>query len=119
MTIWSIGIDIEEVKRFRKLPYKSKSAFYKKIFTDQEIKYCLAKSDSYQHFAGKFTAKEAVSKALNQSVYKAKSIEILNNKDGSPIVKCKKLNVKCKILVSVSHTKDYAVALALAAGSTQ
>lgn len=113
MTIKGIGSDIEEVKRFRKLPYGSNPAFYKKIFTEQEIKYCLAKSDSHQHFAGKFAAKEAVSKALNQSVYKAKSIEILNDQDGAPTVKVKSPKSKVKIIVSISHTKDYAIAVVL------
>ena len=114
MDLKSIGIDIEEVGRFRQLLYATNKNFYKKIFTEKEIKYCLSKSDPYQHFAGKFAAKEAVAKALNQSVYKAKKIEVLNKKDGSPIVKFQVSSIKYQVLVSISHTKDHAIAIAMA-----
>lgn len=112
MNIKGIGVDIEEIKRFKSLPYKSNRDFYNKIFTDKEIRYCLSKSDPYPHFTARFAAKEAVSKALNQSVYRAKSIEISNDKTGKPLLKLHK-DPKSKILISLSHTKDYAIAFAI------
>ena len=36
-----IGIDICDVEKFREIPFKSKPGFYKKLFSDSEIKYCL------------------------------------------------------------------------------
>ena len=113
--ISGIGVDMEEVKRFRGLPYKSQRSFYEKIFTAREIKYCLSKADPYPHFAARFAAKEAVIKAVGKSTFHIKSIEILNNKKGKPEAKIKdrKAKTKNKLMVSLSHTKDHAVAIAL------
>ncbi len=134
MKIKNVGIDIVEVKKFRKIPYVKNQSFYTKIFTDQEIKYCLSKSNPHQHFAGKFAAKEAVIKSLGSTIYKAKNIEILNKKDGSPRVKLQVSSFpatdsiifqkarlatggKIQVLISISHTKDYATAVALMTNS--
>src|SRR3989344_285580 len=114
MDLKSIGIDIEEAGRFRQLLYATNKNFYKKIFTEKEIKYCLSKSDPYQHFAGKFAAKEAVIKALGSTIYKAKNIEILNDKKGAPVAKFKIQGLKFRVLTSISHTKDHAIAIAMA-----
>ena len=112
-----IGVDIEEVGRFRKLPYKDNQSFYKQIFTPNEIRYCLSKADFYQHVAARFAAKEAVIKALgDSSVYRAKGIEIINDKKGKPLVNRQTSNVKRQFLISLSHTKEYAIAVALVSG---
>ena len=108
MSIRGVGIDIEAVERFRKKDYKNNRPFYDKIFTSREIRYCLAKADPSQHFAARFAAKEAVVKAINRRKVDLKKIEIINNKDGKPTVK-----LQTKLLVSLSHTKDYAIAIAL------
>ena len=47
MTFQSIGTDIEEVSRFRNKKFYENKSFYKKIFTDDEIDYCLGKIDPY------------------------------------------------------------------------
>lgn len=109
--IEAVGVDIEQVGRFRKLPYKSNQSFYKKVFTPAEIKYCLSKADSYQHFAARFAAKEAVIKAVGGSVYGAKDIEVINDKDGKPLARIK--NRELGIMISLSHAKEYAIAIAV------
>lgn len=116
------GIDIAEVGRFRKLPYKTNKNFYNKIFTENEIKYCIDKADPYQHFAARFAAKEAVIKALGKKIGDVRKIEIINERDGRPQVETKNLlrrriglwpkKPKTKILLSLSHVKEYAVAVA-------
>lgn len=119
-----IGVDIEEVGRFRKLPYKNNISFYKKTFTANEIKYCNSRADPAQHFAARFAAKEAVAKALGKSVYNAKEIEILNDKYGKPEIRIRNPRTRAstvrgrqesgiKVLVSLSHTKEYAVAFVI------
>ncbi len=110
-----MGADIADVRRFRKLPYGRNKSFYSKVFTDAEIRHCLAKQDPYPHFAARFAAKEAVAKAMNFSVYKAKNVEIVNDKTGKPEAKIKdrKSKTKNKLMVSLSHTKDQAIAIAL------
>ena len=57
-----VGIDIINVNRFRNMPFEKKSSFYKKIFHENEINYCLKFKDPYTHFAGKFAIKESVIK---------------------------------------------------------
>ena len=111
MNIKGIGVDIEEVNRFRKLPYKGNPSFYKKVFTLAEIKYCLSKTDPYSFFTARFAAKEAVLKCLQSTVYKVLDVEIYNSKNGSTLVKVK--GQKGKFLVSLSHTKNQAAAIAL------
>ena len=69
MTLQSIGTDIEEVSRFRNKKYSENKSFYKKIFTDDEIDYCLGKIDPYPHFTARFCAKEATIKALKNEKY--------------------------------------------------
>jgi len=113
MTIKGLGIDIEEIKRFSRLPYRSHRSIYKNIFTAREIKYCLSKVNPAPHFAARFAGKEAVLKALGESVYQLKQFEILNDKNGSPQVKSQGSRVTGQILVSLAHTKDYAIAFAL------
>ncbi len=113
MTIKNVGIDIAAVKRFRKLPHGRHRSFYRKIFTPREIKYCLSKTDPYEHFTARFAGKEAVLKALGKSVYRLKQFEILNDQDGRPRVKSQESMVKSQILVSLSHEQDYAIAIAI------
>lgn len=105
-----IGVDIADVKRFRKLPYGRNRFSYGKMFTDAEIHYCMTKQDPYPHFAARFAAKEAILKAAGKSIYTLKDIKITNAKTGAPIVKVSKKN---EFLISLSHTKDYAIAFAL------
>ena len=62
--IEGIGIDIVEIGRFKKIKYNSKPSFYKKLFRENEINYCLKFKNSYEHFAGKFALKESVKKRL-------------------------------------------------------
>ncbi|MDO8467201.1 MAG: holo-ACP synthase [bacterium] len=109
--ILGIGVDLAEVGRFRKMPFKRHSDFYKKIFTASEIKYCLSKENPYPHFAARFAAKEAVLKCIQGTIYKILDVEIFNDKNGAPSVKVKKQ--RGRFLVSLSHTKDHAIATAI------
>ena len=71
----SIGVDIEDVERFK----DKDEDFLNRIFTPLEIEYCQSKINSYQHFAARYSAKEAIFKALSafgESGIEFKSIEI-------------------------------------------
>jgi holo-[acyl-carrier protein] synthase len=109
-----IGVDLVEIKRIRELIKNPR--FLHKIFTDKEIEYCSKKKIADQHYAVRFACKEAVWKALNPSEYiKFKDMEILNENSGKPIVKFvnKKKNYGKKLKISLTHTKDYACAVAI------
>ena len=112
-----IGTDIVEIERIKNSIDKYGLKFIEKIYTPREIKYCQNKENCYPHFAGRFAAKESVKKAIfsskitNQIDFK--SIEILNDYHGVPVVK---MNEAWKIKnpqLSISHEKKYAVAFAL------
>ena len=56
----SVGVDIEDIGRFRKLDQKSSGVFLKKVYTKNELDYCFQKSVPAQHLAVRFAGKEAV-----------------------------------------------------------
>lgn len=103
-----IGIDIVKTNRFRNKKYNENKIFYKNIFLDEEIDYCLKFKDPYPHFAGKFAAKEAILKATNMKI-KLNQIKIKNKNEGLEVI-IKNVK-KSKILISISHEKDYAIAI--------
>ncbi|MDR1941696.1 MAG: holo-ACP synthase [Endomicrobium sp.] len=108
----NIGIDIEEVKRFDK--YAKDEDHLKKLFSKDEISYCMSKKYPQQHFAARFAAKEAVWKALNRSNKKLliTDISVKNNLSGVPEVYIKNKKQK-NVKISLSHTKTYAAAAAI------
>ena len=107
-----IGVDIEDVQRFRARPFQTNKTFYKKIFTEQEISYCLKHKDPYPHFTARFCAKEATVKALGR-VIDYTYIEIENNvHTGAPKL-CIRKNEKMSNLISISHTRKEAIAFVL------
>ena len=112
-----IGTDIVEIERIKNSIDKYGLKFIEKIYTPREIKYCQNKENCYTHFAGRFAAKESIKKAIFSSKIirqiDFKSIEILNDSHGVPVVK---MNETLKInnpQLSISHEKKYAVAFAL------
>lgn len=124
--IYGIGVDIVEVKRITNSLKKYKG-FLKKIYTPLEIAYCENKknlSAKYICFAQRFAAKEAVAKALGTGLGKDvffNEIEIRNNEKGRPEIRfykksesfCKANGIK-EVQISLSGTKEYAIALAMA-----
>ena len=105
-----IGIDIVKIARFRNKKYNVNQKFYKKIFTTNEIKYCLKYKDPYTHFAGKFAAKESIIKAMKKKI-KLNEIEIKNKRNELEIII--KNKIEPSILISISHEKDYAIAMSV------
>ncbi|MEI8176624.1 MAG: holo-ACP synthase [Candidatus Omnitrophota bacterium] len=121
--ILGTGVDIVETARIRRAAIKWKDRFLRRVFTDNELRYARTKKFVYEHLAARFAAKEAVLKAFGDSsiaTMEWKEIEIVNNDDGKPIVRLDgaakrtmvKRNIK-EIMVSLSHSKNYAVANAI------
>ena len=117
------GVDIVEVSRIKNAAVKWKDNFLKRIFTEKELEYSHGRTSSYQHLAARFAAKEAVLKALGNgwtNKVEWKNIEVWNEKSGKPNVRLsgeaekvsKRLGV-ADIIVSISHTRTYAVANAI------
>ena len=113
-----LGVDILEVKRIKQIFNKRKKAFLKRIYTQEEIKYCANKKRSIESFAVRFSAKEAFIKAI-ESEYNItyKEIEVVKKESKKPAIilsgqalKAAKEKNVTEILVSLSHEKNYVIA---------
>ncbi len=134
MIIKGIGIDLLRIERIEKVVEKYSWAFLKKIYTRNELallKNRLNKKSAIAELAGRFVAKEAVSKALGVGIRKIGSgpetkravwqeMEIINLSSGEPCVNLYGQTLEiakgqdiARVIVSITHD-DYALAIALA-----
>jgi phosphopantetheine--protein transferase-like protein len=116
------GIDIIEVLRIKKALDMWGEKFLNRVFTKRELSYANKKKFSHENLAARFACKESVLKALGDTRVgiRLKNIEILNDSKGKPEVilhkEAKKFadkNNLDNIIVSMSHTNNYAVSNAL------
>ena len=119
--IVGIGNDIIEIERIEKAI--SKEGFRNKIYTQRELENIKKRGNRAETYAGVFSAKEAISKAIGTGVreFSLTDLEILNDDLGKPyvvvsekldkIIKSKKEDYKIEI--SISHSKKYAIAIAI------
>lgn len=115
--ILGIGNDIVEIARIEKAISNEK--FKKRVYTEKEIEITEKKGSKAASYAGRFSAKEAISKALGTGVrdFNLTDIEILNDELGKPYVVFKNI-LKDKMAgmrmeISISHSKEYATAVAV------
>ena len=120
LPILGIGNDIIEVERIRKSVEKYGERLLDRLLTQKEKAYCLEFRDPALRIAGRFAAKEAIAKALGCGFGENiawREIEILNNLSGKPEVHlAASLNDRFRspqILVSISHCKLFATAIAI------
>lgn len=118
--IKGLGIDLIEIERIEQAHSEHGDAFLKRLFTEKEQQYCLKQTNPYPRFAGRFAAKEAIAKALGFGFGEQvswKDIEILPDPEGKPIAhfseKLSKRFGNPQILVSISHAKSSATAIAI------
>lgn len=119
--IVGIGNDIIEIERIEKAI--SKEGFKAKVFTQREIENIVKRGNRAETYAGIFSAKEAISKAIGTGVreFSLTDLEILNDDLGKPyvivsdklnkIIQRKKENYQIEI--AISHSKKYATAMAI------
>ena len=112
------GTDIIEIERVKESIESVGEKFLKRVFTDKEIEYCESKkTQKYQHYAGRFAAKEAafkvVSKILDDKYSVCwKDFEVINDEQGRPNLTLYNVDVSKieSIDISISHCKLYATA---------
>lgn len=113
------GTDIIEISRIKKSIDDLGSNFINRIFTQDEIAYCESKkTQKYQHYAARFAAKEAIFKALSESVEDKYSIdwkdfEVICDGNGKPHINIiADINIDDieSMDISLSHCKEYAIA---------
>jgi holo-[acyl-carrier protein] synthase len=82
----AVGIDMIEVDRVRKVCERHGERFLTRVFTLNEIQQCRGK---IARLAGRFAAKEAISKALGTGMHgvKWREMEIVQLRSGRPSVR--------------------------------
>lgn len=116
-----VGIDICEVQRFDRL--KENQAFLNRVFTKQELEYCLPRKRASESLAARFAAKEAFSKAFGTGINKGivlDEIEVDKDELGCPYIRllgktkeiAESVGIK-NIFLTMSHEKSIAVAVVI------
>ena len=119
--VLGVGIDIIEIERIIKSVERYGDRFLHKIYTSNELEYCLSKFNKYQHLAARFSAKEAVYKAVASSWEKGISwqdIEVYNDPYGKPEIKPLGnlkdfLSNDKQLKISMSHSDIYVTCVAI------
>jgi phosphopantetheine--protein transferase-like protein len=111
----SLGLDIIEIERVRRAALNPR--FVRRVFTDEELKMMGRHPRRVaEEMAGKFAAKEAVIKVVGRKTF-WKEIEVLNDHFGKPRVvlhgRMAQLAQGRGVVVSITHSKDFAAAVAM------
>jgi holo-[acyl-carrier protein] synthase len=119
-----VGVDLVEVSRIRTMLDEKGAHVFERLLTPAEAEYCRSRPDPSEHVAVRLAAKEAVYKALQGSAEARgigwREIEVTRAPDGRPDVsltglastRARELGVS-RVLLSLSHTHEAAVAVAV------
>lgn len=111
-----VGVDLIEISRIRKSLKNQR--LLKRVFNEKELEYFKERNFSCEVIAGNFCVKEAFSKAVGTGIkgFSWKDVYALRNESGCPEIllegKAEDIfkNRYQNITVSISHTKEYAIA---------
>ena len=121
------GIDLVDISRIENLLQRHPQRFLQRVFTHAELKYCSQHRFQGERLAGRFAVKEAVMKMLGTGWSGGVAwtdIETINDPSGRPEVHlsgkvariARKMGIE-QTVVSITHTRDLAVASAVGLGS--
>ena len=124
MRIFGIGIDVVEVERIASAIERHGEPFLARLFTRAERDYCESHKRPAPHFAARFAAKEAVSKALRTGIGANAGLlemEVCHAASGAPVIRlfgaaeafARDQGIR-DIQISLTHTSQYAAANAIA-----
>jgi holo-[acyl-carrier protein] synthase len=119
--IIGIGTDITDVARIKRAYEDYGDRFLKRVFTQTEVDYCEGfAATKFVHYAARFAAKEAFSKAIGTGIrdgFSLHSVSIRNEASGKPVVELHGLMLErwgqYIVHVSLSHTADVALAVVI------
>ena len=125
--ILGTGVDIVETTRIQSSLDEFGERFLNRCFWPDEVAYCNGMKFPALHFAARFAAKEAISKAFGTGIGHQlgwKDMEIRKRDSGEPFVvlhgkgaDLAKGRGVTEVFVSLSHCKDYAAAHAVVVGN--
>ena len=105
------GIDIEELASIQNAVEK-REGFAQRVLTDMEMERfsSLKGRRQIEYLAGRWSAKEAFSKAMGTGIGKLgfQDLEVLNNERGAPYFS--KSPFSGKVWLSISHTDQFVIA---------
>jgi holo-[acyl-carrier protein] synthase len=116
----TLGVDIVEIRRIRHAARRP--AFWDRILTLEEKRYCQSKGDGIVSLAGRFAAMEAVMKSVSAGLgdLSFQDIEIISLPGGAPLLRpgqalLNRMNHMGihRTILSVSHSRAYAMAVAI------
>jgi holo-[acyl-carrier protein] synthase len=120
MSIVGIGIDLVDCARIESSIARFGDRFLQRIFTEGEIAYAQSMKFPARHFAARFAAKEALSKAFGTGIGKAmgwRDLDVRKKESGEPYVVlsggAEKMAKECgvtKVWISLSHTDESGMA---------
>lgn len=121
--ITGTGVDITEVARIHRAVERFGQRFLRRVFTPEEVRYCMAKQNADQRLAARFAAKEAGMKAIGTGLRHGvtwQDVEVVRELGGRPRLQfhgkaaefaaalgCQRTHL------SLSHTAEQAIAFVI------
>jgi holo-[acyl-carrier protein] synthase len=117
------GVDIAEVARIKAAVERFGDRFLRRVFTPDEIRYCMARPNFAERLAARFAAKEAGMKAIGTGLRHGitwQDLEVIRQPGGRPTLRISgraaefaaKLGCK-RTHLSLTHTQEQALAFVI------
>ena len=123
--VLGVGTDLMETKRIEESIDRYGERFLERVFTPNEIAYCMRKrKNAAESFAARFAAKEAGAKALGTGISHGitwKELEVLREPSGRPTLhlsgraaeRAERMGVR-RMQLSLTHSRELAMAVVIA-----
>ncbi len=121
LVVPGIGVDVVDVERMQ-FALERTPKIRRRLFTEAEISYCEKYRFAERHYAGRWAAKEAVTKALGCGLIQWNGVEVIRRPRRAPSVR---ISGKIKrfaeavgvreedLFISITHSELSAVAVAV------
>ena len=122
--VLGVGTDLMETKRIEESIDRYGERFLERVFTPNEIAYCMRKrKNAAESFAARFAAKEAGAKALGTGISHGitwKELEVLREPSGRPTLhlsgraaeRAERMGVR-RVQMSLTHSRELAMAVVI------
>jgi holo-[acyl-carrier protein] synthase len=119
-----VGVDVVDVERMQ-FALERTPRIRKRLFTEAEIAYCEKYRFAERHYAGRWAAKEAVTKALGCGLIQWNGVEVMRRPRQAPTVRifgkierfADMVGVRQEdLFISITHSELSAVAVCVVRG---
>ena len=125
----NVGVDIVSCQSIARFIESYGNRFKERVYTRGEIEYCDSFHNAIERYAGRWAAKEAVSKALGTGMSQGvtwKNIEVISERCGKPTIELSGIastvmqNANAiDVQVSISHCDNTCIAFAVLVKETE